>query len=96
MADRSIRSKRDRLRQLRAFYAARFESMTRAAECLGVTQRAVALQVRNLENELETGLFDRVGPRLALTDAGQQFYRLANPLVEELDSLPESFADIRG
>lgn len=96
MADRSIRSKRDRLRQLRAFCAAaRFESMTRAAECLGVTQRAVALQVRNLENELETGLFDRVGPRLALTDAGQQFHRLANPLVEELDSLPESFADRR-
>ena len=96
MADRSIRDKRDRLRQLRAFCAAaRFESLTKAAECLSVSQRAVALQVRSLEYELETELFDRNGPRVALTDAGRQFYRLANPLVEELDSLPESFADRR-
>ena len=54
--------RRNRLRQLRAFcWAARLESITRAAARLGVTQPAVSLQVRDLENELEAVLFDRGG-----------------------------------
>ena len=96
MASSTVRTKRDRLKQLRAFCAAAgFENITRAADRLSVTQRAVALQVRSLEDELGTGLFERRGPRLALTQAGRRLYQLAQPLVEDLDSLAEDFAEKR-
>jgi len=96
MIDGQSGTKRDRLRQLRAFCAAaRFESMTRAAESLNLSQRAVALHVRSLESELESGLFERNGPVLTLTEAGRSLQRLAEPLVEELDSLAEVFVEHR-
>lgn len=96
MANNPVRHKRDQLKQFRAFCtAARFENMTKAAEQLAVTQRAVALQVRSLEYELEAELFERNGPRLRLTDAGKRLHQLAQPLVDELDSLGETFAEKR-
>ena len=85
--------RRDRLKQLRAFCrAARFGSFTRAAEDLLVDPPAVSLQVRELERELGTVLFERGGPRISLTPAGERFYRLALPLVEGMDGLPRAFA----
>ena len=85
--------KRDRLRQLRAFcHAARFESITRSAEHLSISQPAVSLHVRDLEHELEAALFERIGPRIALTEAGRRLYRLAMPLVEAMDGLATTFA----
>ena len=80
-----IYHKRDRLRQLRVFcHAARMESISRAAERLGLSQPAVSLQVRELEHEVEAMLFDRSGPRIALTSAGERLFRLANPMVEAM------------
>jgi len=90
--ERRLYHKRDRLRQLRAFcQAARLESITRAAESLGLSQPAVSLHVRELENELEAILFDRSGARIALTPAGRRLYRLAEPLVMDMDDLSTSF-----
>ena len=90
--DQRIYHKRDRLRQLRAFcQAARLESITRAAESLGLSQPAVSLHVRELENELEAILFDRSGARISLTPAGRRLYELAEPLVEGMDDLSTSF-----
>ena len=93
-ADRQqLYQKRDRLRQLQAFcYAARFGSMTRAAEQLLISQPAVSLHVRELEHELDTTLFERSGPRIALSPAGERFYQLAVPLVEGMDGLDREFA----
>ena len=85
-----IYHKRDRLRQLRAFcHAARSRSITRAATYLGITQSAVSMQVRDLEHELEAVLFERSGPRISLSPAGQQLIAIAEPLVEAMDRLPE-------
>ena len=84
--------KRDRLRQLRAFCrAARLGSITKAAESLGISQPAVSLHVRELENELEAILFDRSGPRISLTFAGKCLYEFAEPLVKGMDSLSVNF-----
>ena len=89
---RRIYHKRDRLRQLRAFcHAARLESFSRSADHLALSQSAVSLHVRELEHELEAALFDRIGPRVALTEAGGRLYRLAMPLVEAMDGLPTTF-----
>ena len=85
-----IYHKRDRLRQLRAFcHAARSQSITRAAADLGITQSAVSMQVRELEHELEAVLFERSGPRISLSPAGEQLFGIAWPLVEAMDGLPD-------
>ena len=85
---RRIFHKRDRLRQLRAFCrAAEFESITRSAEALAVSQPTVSLHIRELEHEVEALLFDRIGPRVVLTPAGERLYRLAIPLLEAMDQL---------
>ena len=89
-----IYHKRDRLKQLRAFYyAARLRSITQAAERLGLSQPAVSLHVRELEHELEAVLFDRGGPRISLTAAGETLSRLVSPLVEGVDDLLLNFAE---
>ena len=86
--------KRDRLRQLRAFCnAARLGSITRAAVHLGLSQPAVSLHVRELENELEAVLFDRGGSGIRLTSAGETLYELARPLVKGMDSLSVNFME---
>ena len=85
-----IYHKRDRLRQLRAFcHAARLESITAAAALLGITQSAVSMQIRELEHELEAVLFERSGPRIALSPAGEQLVTIAWPLVQAMERLPD-------
>ncbi len=62
------------LNALKAFEAAaRYESFTRAAEELCVTQGAVSHQVKALEAELGLKLFNRERQRLVITDAGRRY-----------------------
>ncbi len=62
------------LTALRAFEAAaRHLSFTRAAGELSVTQAAISHQVRNLEERLNTRLFERHGRGLQLTDTGGMY-----------------------
>ena len=86
-----------RLERLRAFCnAARLGSITRAAERLYLSQPSLSQQVNALEEELATRLFYRDGPRIALTPAGENLYRLAASLVDGLDRLPDLFAESHG
>lgn len=86
--------KRDRLKQLRMFYhAATLESITKAAEHLGVAQPTVSTQVRELENELGTALFDRSGRGISRTPAGEILCQLVAPLVEGIDDLLLNFSE---
>ena len=88
---------RDRLKQLRAFcHAARLESMSKAADHLSLTQPAVSQQVRALEREFSATFFERRGPRIALTPAGENLYRIAMPLVRGVDRLPNTLAEALG
>jgi LysR family glycine cleavage system transcriptional activator len=62
------------LNALRSFEAAaRYESFTRAAEELHVTQGAVSQQVKALETQLGTRLFNRERQRLSITPAGRDY-----------------------
>lgn len=86
--------KRDRLKQLRAFgHAARLESVTRAGEYLEISQPAVSLHLRELEHELEALLFERRGPKISLTPAGERLYAIAMPLIASMDKISETFAE---
>jgi DNA-binding transcriptional LysR family regulator len=82
----------NRLRRLRSFcYAAQTGSISRAAEQAMLSQPSVSLQIQALEVEFKAKLFQRRGPKIALTPEGQSLYKLAWPLVEAVDSLPASF-----
>lgn len=70
---------------LRAFEAAaRLGSFSKAAELLNVTPGAVSRHVRTLEQWFDCALFQRHGPRVTVTDAGQT---LATQLAEGFQSL---------
>jgi DNA-binding transcriptional LysR family regulator len=89
--------KQNRLKQLRAFcHAARNGSVSQAAEALFLSQPSVTLQIQALEREFKVSLFERRGPKIALTPEGQLLYELAHPLVDGIDKLHESFAARRG
>ena len=82
----------NRIRQLRAFcQAAQTASISRAAERLHLSQPTVSQLVKSLEEDLGIGLFERRGPRIALTPAGQTLLDTALPLVEGIDQLPDRF-----
>lgn len=85
--------KQNRLKQLRAFcYTAQTGSISRAAEKLFLSQPSVSLQIQALERELETLLLERRGPNIRLTPEGATLYDIARPLVQSMDTLPETFA----
>ncbi len=65
--------------------------MTDAAEELYLSQPAISLQVRALERELDTVLFERHGPRINMTREGQELHEMARPLVEGLETLNARF-----
>ena len=89
---RRIYHKRDRLRQLRAFCrVVQMGSIVKAAESLDLAQGAVALQVRELEYEMEALLFDRSGRGLSVNPAGERLYKLAEPLARSMDSVSGAF-----
>lgn len=84
--------KQNRLKQLRAFcYAAQSHSMSKAAAQMFLSQPSISLLVKSLEKDLGCRLFQRHGPRIALTDEGRALLDLALPLVEGLENLPEAF-----
>ena len=73
---------------LQAFAAvARWESFSTAAEHLFLTQPAVSKRVAALENTLGQRLFDRIGRRVTLTDAGRALLPRARALLDEAESL---------
>jgi DNA-binding transcriptional LysR family regulator len=86
--------KQNRLKQLRAFcYAAQLKSMSKAAEQMFLSQPSISLLIQSLEKNLGHKLFLRKGPRIALTAEGATLFEMSLPLVEGLETLPESFAE---
>ena len=84
--------KQNRLKKLRAFcQTAKLGSVTKAAEKLFASQPTVSLQIQALEREIGKQLFERRGPQLKLTAEGEILYNLAQPLVQGVDHLQETF-----
>src|SRR5438270_11913470 len=81
-------------RQLAAFCAVvERKSFSQAAERLGVTQPAVSLQIRSLEQRLGAQLLDRSGRRVEPTEAGRRLYATAQRLLALEEQL---FEDVAG
>ena len=71
--------------------AARHENFTRAARELGLTQAGVSYQVKLLEDQLGTRLFDRFNKRVKLSATGA---RLARRLGAAFDAMADAFGDL--
>jgi DNA-binding transcriptional LysR family regulator len=81
-------------RQLAAFCAVvERKSFSQAAERLGVSQPAVSLQIRSLEERLGRQLLDRSGRRVEPTEAGLRLYRGAQRLLALEEQLLEQVSD---
>jgi LysR family glycine cleavage system transcriptional activator len=65
--------------------AARLGSFTAAAEELAVTQGAISLQIRNLEEFLDKKLFERKVRKIDLTEDGYQYFIACQRALDELD-----------
>lgn len=80
-------------RQLRAFcHAAQTGNISKAAQRLKLSQPTVSLQIQALEKDLDTLLFERCGPKIRLTPAGELLLELAQPLVDGFSRLSDTFA----
>lgn len=85
------------LHQLKVFEAtARHSSFTRAAEELFLTQPTVSMQVKQLTKAIGLPLFEQVGKRLFLTDAGRELYTTCQEIFQQLDQLEMTIADLKG
>jgi len=85
------------LRQLKIFESvARHLSFTRAAEELHLTQPAVSMQVKQLEEAVGLPLFEQVGKKVFLTEAGQEMNRYSRTILATLDEAAQVFDEMRG
>ena len=84
-------------RRLQVFYTvARLLSFTKAAEELHMTQPAVTFQVRQLEEQFNTRLFDRTHNRISLTEAGKKVYECGGRIFEIYAEMDNSVRQLTG
>ncbi|UBF26366.1 LysR family transcriptional regulator [Kovacikia minuta CCNUW1] len=85
------------LHQLKVFEAvARHSSFTRAAEELFLTQPTVSMQVKQLSKAVGLPLFEQVGKRLYLTEAGKELYTTCRELFDRLSQFEIAVANLKG
>ncbi len=84
-------------RRLQVFYSvASHLSFTKAAEALHMTHPAVTFQVRQLEEQFNTRLFDRTHNRINLTEAGDRIYHYAKQIFELYSRLEGEVRELTG
>lgn len=85
------------LRQLKVFEAvARHRSFTRAAEELYLTQPTVSMQMKQLAKTAGTPLFELIGKRLYLTEAGTELYSTCKQIFDLLERFEMKVSDLQG
>ena len=85
------------IRQLRAFVAiAESGTFTAGAQRVHVTQAAISMQIRQLENELGAKLFVRAPRRVILTEAGEHLLQRARLILREHDASLDEIAELAG
>jgi len=85
------------LRQLQVFEAAaRLGGYTRAAEALHLSQPAVSMQIRQLEGQAGMPLFDQIGKKIHLTDAGRTLYNHAQSILAQVLEAQLELEEMRG
>ncbi len=85
------------LRQLKVFEAvARHLSFRRAAEELHLSQPAVSMQIKQLESNVDLPLFDHVGKKVFLTEAGREMFHYSRAIAGLLGEADEVIEQLKG
>ena len=85
------------IRQLKAFVAiAESGTFTAGALRVHVTQAAISMQIRQLENELGARVFVRAPRHVILTEAGEHLLQRARQILREHDAAVEEIAELAG
>jgi DNA-binding transcriptional LysR family regulator len=80
------------LRQLEIFLElARNPHLGKVAEYIGLTQSAVSMAIKSLEEVLDKKLFDRINKKLILNEYGRMFFKKVEPLVNQLSETENLF-----
>ncbi len=85
------------LRQLKVFKTvAHCLSFTRAARELHLTQPAVSMQIKQLENSAGLPLFEQLGKKIYLTTAGTELFHYVRNIFQQLDEMEQVLEQLRG
>ncbi len=85
------------IRQLKAFLAiAEAKTFTAGAKVVNITQAAISMQIRQLEDELGMSLFTRTPRRVILTEAGEHLLQRARKILREHDAAIAEIAELAG
>jgi DNA-binding transcriptional LysR family regulator len=85
------------LRQLKVFESvARHLSYSRAAEELYLTQPAVSLQVKTLEEHAGIALFEQLGKKIYLTAAGVELLQFSRDVIQRFQEVDEALTQFKG
>ena len=84
-------------RQLKTFEAvARLLNFTRAAEELHLSQPAISMQIKQIEEHAGIALFEHIGKKTFLTQAGENVKRLSLAMLSQVKDCEDSLASLRG
>lgn len=84
-------------RQLALFESvARNLSFTRAAEELHLSQPAVSMQIRQLEDTVGSALFEKSGKQISLTEAGREVFHYSQSINRQLAEMREVLESLKG
>lgn len=85
------------LRQFRVFEAvASHLSFTQAAKELHLSQPAVSMQVKQMEEQVGLPLFEQIGRQIYLTEAGQEIFHYSRAIRQLLDEAEEVIDELKG
>lgn len=85
------------LRQLQVFATvAKHLSHSRAAEELYLSQPAVSMQLKQLEQNVGLPLFEQVGKQIHLTEAGQEMWHYSLNISQQLEEMEAVFSEMKG
>lgn len=85
------------LHQLRIFLeVVSSQSVTKAAEKLHMTQPAVSIQLRNLQNQFDIPLTEVIGKRLHVTEFGHELAQIANGILTDISAIEQRTMQYKG
>jgi len=85
------------LHQLQIFLkVSETQSVTRAAEELHLTQPAVSIQLKNLQDQLDIPIIEMVGKKVFITDFGKEILDTARKISDEIDLISSKASAFRG
>ena len=83
--------------QLKAFTTVAKEgSFTKAGKILGISQPSVSALVIGLQKELNVRLFEKLGTKPHLTEAGRRLFELVNSALATIEKIPEELDQVKG